>query len=295
MGEFKRFHPLVNFLYFVSVTAFSMIFMNPVCLAVSFAASLICQLMMNGARALRFNLIYMLPVLVISALINPAFNHEGMTILIYLPNGNPLTLESVIYGIAAGFMLVTVIGWFSVLNEVMTSDKIIYLFGRIIPSLSLVISMTLRFVPKFKAQIKEIALAQKSIGRDVSNGSITERAKNGINILSIMITWSMENAIETADSMKCRGYGLPNRSSFSNYRFDKRDALVLIIISVLSAYIAAAGINGSLSFSYFPALRAVKADIYSVSVYGAYFVLCCVPSIIEVREMWRWKILKSKI
>ena len=205
MREFKTFHPIVNFVYFVGVIAFSMIFMNPVCLVVSLTSSVICQVMMNGTKAVKFNIVYMLPVLIIAAFMNPAFNHAGVTILTYLPSGNPLTLESIVYGIAAASMLVTVIGWFSVLNEVMTSDKIIYLFGKIIPSLSLVISMTLRFVPKFKAHIRETALAQRSIGRDVSSGSILERAQNGMKILSIMITWSLENAIETADSMKCRG------------------------------------------------------------------------------------------
>ena len=35
-----------------------------------------------------------------------------------------------------------------------------------------------------------------------------------ITILSIMVTWCLENAIETADSMKSRGCGLPGRSAF---------------------------------------------------------------------------------
>ena len=31
--------------------------------------------------------------------------------------------------------------------------------------------------------------------------------------LSIVVTWSMENAIETADSMKARGYGTKKRTA----------------------------------------------------------------------------------
>jgi energy-coupling factor transport system permease protein len=46
-------------------------------------------------------------------------------------------------------MLAAVISWFSCYNAVMTSDKFVYLFGRVIPALSLILSMTLRFVPKF--------------------------------------------------------------------------------------------------------------------------------------------------
>lgn len=89
----------------------------------------------------------------------------------------------------------------------MTSDKFIYLFGRIIPSLSLILSMTFRFVPKFKEQVQEVSNAQKSMGRDSSEGSVFARVKNSIRILSAVITWSLENAIDTSDSMKSRGYG----------------------------------------------------------------------------------------
>ncbi len=66
---------------------------------------------------------------------NPAFNHEGATILAYLPSGNPLTLEFIVYGLSAAVMMASVILWFSCYNAVMTSDKFVYLFGRVIPAL----------------------------------------------------------------------------------------------------------------------------------------------------------------
>ena len=105
----------------------------------------------------------------------------------------------------------------------MTSDKFVYLFGRLIPALSLVLSMALRFVPKFQAQFHVVSEAQRCIGRDVSDGGVIRRIRNAVTIFSIMLTWSLENAIETADSMKSRGYGLPGRTAFSIYRFDDRD------------------------------------------------------------------------
>ena len=46
-----------------------------------------------------------------------------------------------------------------------------------------------------------------------ASGSLLQRLKNAITILSIMVTWALENAIETADSMKSRGYGLPGRTA----------------------------------------------------------------------------------
>lgn len=108
---------------------------------------------------------------VLAALVNPAFNHEGATILTYLPSGNPLTLESMLYGVAAAVMLASVVLWFSSYNEVMTSDKFVYLFGRVIPALSLVLSMALRFIPKFKAQMQTVSEAQACIGRDTKTAA----------------------------------------------------------------------------------------------------------------------------
>ncbi len=295
MNEFKTYHPIVNFIYFLFVIGFSMFFMHPVCLLISLICGFTYSIILKGRQACKTNLLYMLPMLLAMALINPAFNHEGVTILMYLPSGNPLTLESIVYGLAAATMIVSVICWFSCYNEVMTSDKFIYLFGKIIPSLSLILSMTLRFVPKFAAQLKVVVNAQRCMGRDISNGSLIKRAKNGLAILSIMTTWSLENAIETADSMKSRGYGHPGRTAFSIYTFDKRDKNTLVMILLLGIYIFAGNLWGGMYFTYFPRVQTTDVSAFGISLFGAYLLLCICPVIIELWEVRRWNLLKSKI
>ena len=90
-----------------------MFFMHPVCLVISLASALAYGIALNGRKAMRFSLVYLLPMTLMAALINLAFNHEGATMLAYLPSGNPLTLESLAYGVAAGVMLAAVALWFS--------------------------------------------------------------------------------------------------------------------------------------------------------------------------------------
>lgn len=255
----------------------------------------IYSVMLKGKKAIKTNLIYMLPIILVTALMNPAFNHEGITVLLYLPDNNPLTLESIIYGISAAAMLVSVICHFSCYNEIMTSDKFIYLFGKMIPAMSLILSMTLRFVPKFAAQLKVVTNAQRTMGRDVSNGSILQRAKYGLNILSIMTTWSLENAIETADSMKSRGYGIPGRTAFSIFTFDKRDKKALFCILLFGIYTLWGSMMGGMYFRYFPSIKGVTPSLFSISVFVAYLLLCICPVIIEIREVRRWKASRSKI
>lgn len=295
MNEFKTYHPIVNFVYFVFVIGFSCFFMHPVSLAISLVCGFAYSVLQGGRGTAAKNLIYMLPMTVAMALINPAFNHQGVTVLRYLPGGNPLTLESIVYGLAAAVMIVSVICWFSCYNRVMTSDKFMYLFGRVIPALSLIMSMTLRFVPRFAAQLKVVANAQRCIGRDVSSGSILQRAKHGLSILSIMTTWCLENAVDTADSMKSRGYGIPGRTAFSIYTFDKRDKAALLCIVLLGVYILCGSVAGGMYFRYFPSVKTVPLSVFSISVFAAYFALCIYPVAIEIREVIRWNALKSEI
>lgn len=295
MNEFMTYHPIVNLIYFAFVIGFTCFFMHPLCLAISLLCGFLYYVMLKDKKAIKTNLIYMLPMMILTAIINPLFNHEGITIIAHFPSGNPLTKESIIYGLCAATMLASVIFHFSCFNKVMTSDKIIYLFGKIIPALSLIISMTLRFVPKFASQLKVVSNAQKCIGRDISSGSILKRAKNGINILSIMVTWSLENAIDTADSMKARGYGIPGRTAFSIYNFGKRDKKALICIIVLGIYTFVGNLMGEITFSFFPMIKSVNLSIYSLSVFCSYLILCMCPLIIELWEVRRWKALMSKI
>jgi len=294
-NEFKTYHPVINFIYFAFVIIFSCIFMHPVCLVVSLLAAFIYSVMLKGLKQIKTNLLYILPMILLMAVLNPLFNHRGVTILLYLPSGNPLTFESVIYGGAAGAMVMSVMCHFSCYNEVMQSDKFIYLFGKIIPSLSLLISMTLRFIPRFTHRMKEVANARKCIGKDMSGGNIIKRAKNGISILSVVISWSLENAIDTSDSMKSRGYGEKGRTAFSIFVFDKRDKTALVLILALGIYIITGAVLGMMNYSYFPKISSEPFSVYRLSLFVAYFLLCFMPIIIEIWEARRWQAMKSKI
>lgn len=289
-STFATYHPIINFTYFAAVITFSMFMMHPIFLGISLISAFTYTVVLKGKKAIYFG-VMMLPTLLLIALINPAFNHEGVTILTYVRD-NPITLESILYGLATATMLIAVIMWFSAYNIIMTSDKFIYLFGKVIPGISLIFSMVLRFVPKFQSQIKVISNGQKCIGRDVTNGTSIEKAKNGVKIVSIMTTWALENAIITADSMKSRGYGLKGRSSFSLYRFDSRDKSLLGIILLLIAIVIWGTIQQVSGIKYFPSIIITAQTPLAIFVYLAYFALCILPCIIDILEEQKWKHMK---
>ncbi|MFQ9290403.1 MAG: energy-coupling factor transporter transmembrane component T, partial [Oscillospiraceae bacterium] len=232
---------------------------------------------------------------VLAAVINPAFTHQGVTILAYLPSGNPLTLESMLYGLASAALLSATLLWFTCYNAVMTSDKFIYLFGRVIPALSLVLSMTMRFVPRFRTQLHTVAQAQKYMGRDTENGSLLRRTKNAMKVFSIMVTWSLESAIETADSMKSRGYGEKGRTAFSIYRMDDRDRSLLVWFIFCGAYVLCGVLAGGLRFRYYPSLAGAPVTPMTVSFFVVYFLLCLTPAALDLTAARQWRQIEKEV
>ena len=293
--RFSAYHPLVNFLYFTLVLGFSMVLNHPLAQFISLVCAIIYAVQTEGKKAVLFTLRWCLPIMLLTAFMNPAFNHEGKTILLYFPTGNPLTLESILYGLSSGAMIATVMLWFLRFNRVITSDKFIYLFGRIIPAMSLILSMTLRFVPKFKVQMDHVIDAQKSIGRDISEGSLWHRTKIAVTVLSIMVTWALENAIETADSMKSRGYGLPGRTAFSIYRFDDRDKIAMLYLGFCGVYLLCGIMISAFGFRYFPTIRYIGINTVTLSFQFVYLILCIMPVVLNHLEERKWKAIHSKM
>ena len=289
---FSNYHPLLNILFFAGVLGVTMFVTHPIILGISLVSAISYATLLKGwRRTIRNNLIFTLPVMVIAAAINPLFNHYGVTILGYLPNGNPFTLESCVYGLVMAFMLAAVITWFSCYTEVMTSDKFIYLFGKMIPALSLVLSMALRFVPHFARQAGVIADGQKCVGRSISGGSLISRVKHGITIFSILITWALENAIETADSMKCRGYGEKGRTAFAIFRFDRRDGYCLLAMAAAFAMVIFGAAKGYVACLYNPKIRVEGWPLTpgSFCAFGAFLIFCMLPVILEAADRIMWK------
>ena len=199
MGDaVSRYHPLGNFLFFALVLAYSMVLMHPVCLVLSTLGGGWYVARLLGGKGLRRHLLWLLPMALLAAALNPAFVHQGVTLLAYLPSGNPLTLESLLYGLAAGAMLSAVALWFVCVTDVITSDKVVYLFGRVIPALSLLLSMILRFVPRFVRRLRAVAQAQRHLGRDTQPGAPVRRVSSALRVVSIVDTWSLESGLSAA-------------------------------------------------------------------------------------------------
>ncbi len=285
------YHPWVSFTYFIAVIAGTLLFIHPIFVAVSLCCAIFAAAMVNGKKAVLTTLGFGLPMFIFIALANPLFNHRGATILFYLFD-NPVTYEAIMYGIVSAGMMFAAVVWFTCYNTVVTSDKFIYIFGRILPSIALIVSMTLSLIPRLMSQLRTIADSQRSIGLDWKSGSIKQRIHSGARVLSILVSWALEDAVTTADSMKARGYGLHKRSTFSIFRFGKKDAKMLALIILLFAVEIYAYASGRGTMEFYPAMIFPKIDIIDIIIYIAYISLGILISVIQLKEDLKWKQLK---
>ena len=289
---FSGFHPAVNLGYFAAVIGLSMFLMHPVFLGLSLAGGFAYLWYLQGGRGMGRQVGYLVPVMISMAVLNPLFNHEGVTVLFSLPNDDPVTLEAVCFGLCSAVMMGASILWFNCCNAVFTTDKIIYLFGRMIPSLSLLISMTLRFVPRFKEYLQTTGQVQKAMCPPKNK---LDTLKQALTAFSATVSWAMEQSIVTADSMKSRGYGSAGRTAYAIYRFERRDALALAVLAMLCAGTLVPWAAGSVTWTFYPAMTGELMGFAPMLSLISFTGICLMPLTIDLTEARKWNLLRSKI
>lgn len=152
MGSFSGYHPAVIFLYFVLILVFTMFSMHPYFLCCSLLCGFLCSFLWGQGKAIKRNLRMTVPLVMLGIVINPLFTQRGSTILFYL-NDAAVTLEAVLYGLAAAMLFSSVLVWIQCWGMVMGIDQFICLFGRVLPVLGLLLSITFPDVSAAAAQI----------------------------------------------------------------------------------------------------------------------------------------------
>lgn len=293
MIRFSAFHPTVSALYFLSVLLILMFSSHPFLLLIALFSGLLFFLQTQPRLPSWKEVAFYLFLFLLIALSNPLFSHNGKTPLFFL-NGNPVTLESVLYGVNLAVMLLAVLFWFQCFNRIITEDKLLYLFGKFSPRLALMLSSALRFLPLLKTQTEKIRQTQQAMGLFTSE-SWSDQLRGGARVYSSLITWALENAIDTGASMKARGYGLPGRTHYSLFRFCRADALLLVFILLMDAITLSALATSQLSFAFYPALSTPAWNLPSCAGLAAFAILCFFPFILEGKERLQWNYLRSKI
>jgi len=288
---FERCHPAVNLIYFAAVLVGMITFQHPVFLVVSFLCAFAYSIKRSGSKALIFNLC-LLPIIAAFALYYSSYTHFGITVLKQNVIGNNVTLESLVYGTVLGVVGAGICIWFSCVFSVFTTDKVVYLFGKVSPRLSLFLAILLRIVPRIKKEAKRINMAQQGIGRGANQGNLWQRFRNGLRIFSMLITWTIDSLTIASESMRSRGSSLRGRKAFSIYRFDNRDRAYVIGMFLCLTLTMMAVLLRQTDMAYDP--RIIWTKVNPLLCVG-YAVLCLMPLGLEVWTEYRFKKTREQV
>lgn len=282
MRAFSEHNPIAIFVHFMLTIIIAMFIQNPIILLLALFGSILYYAVTFRKISAKTLIFWILLFLLIS-LINPIFSHKGETVLLFI-NGKAITLEALFYGINNGIMILSVMIWFLVFSEIMTSDKVMYIFGKFSPRLALLISMSLRYIPLYRQRASIINNAQKTMSL-YKESNIVDNVKGGMRVTSSLITWSLETSVDTADSFAARGGELKHRSSFSLFKFRKNDVVLIITSIVLFSAVISAQSMGILSVDYYASgnfFSKLSFEIIAIVAYSAYFILSLIPFILEI-------------
>lgn len=292
-SRFYRSHPLLNFTYFVFVIGIIMFANHPIFLMESFAMAWMYSILLCGKKAIVFNSIFTAMALILVPLLNILNVHNGVTVLFYL-NGNRVTLEALLYGFAAALMISGMLIWFSCFQVIVTGEKIVYLFGRAAPVIALTLSMAFRFIPLFRKRFAEISAGQRCMGREWKGASPLTAARQLAKEVSILIAWSLEASIETADSMEARGYGLRGRTSFHLYKLTREDMVLwtaMMCLGLGSVFFCG---RGGMTIYYYPAIIIPRFGTSYLINLILYFCLLAMPAAMDLKGLKQWKQSSSR-
>lgn len=145
--------------YLAVTLGLTMFSMHPLLIALSFAGGLAYGACVRGWRTQALSLRWQLPVVLVIGLVNPLFVSMGSTELFDL-FGRPVYAESLLYGCAMAGLFVASAQWFGIASTMLSYDKVLGLLGNVVPTVALMVSMTMRLVPRFVRQGRTIAAVQ---------------------------------------------------------------------------------------------------------------------------------------
>ena len=290
-GYFENRPPILQLFYFFMAAGFSMLCTHLLLLTVSLLGGMLYHTKITSKGTLWQDVKMIFPLTTVSVIVNGLVNHRGATVLFKL-FGKPVTQEALLFGLVTGLSFSAVIVWFLCYSKVFTSEKIMMLFGNKVPTLTLSLTMVLRFVPDLLQRTKEIVSAQRGLGVFVTSGSLRERALSGMRILSVVISYALEGAVQVAASMKNRGYGLTGRTSYMKYIYIGSDYVLMVLFAMLFGGMSYALGVGKFSARFFPLLSFAQPTVFDMMILILFYSL---PFLVDGLQELKWNYLRSKI
>lgn len=287
-NRFERLHPIVNFIYYAGTLTLLILLLHPIFSGAAFVVILLIHLVQDRFRGLKQWLIFMVMSGSLILLFNPLFNERGRHVLLVVQD-HRITLEAVVYGGMTALSIMGIIALFVSYNAVMTPNKLLFLFSKFVPQFAVLLMLTLRFIPLMRRRLDEITFVQNSKGLSITEGTWRSKARIGMQYIQVLLTFSLEEAIQTADSMKARGYGQKSRSSYDFFILNKMDLASLVFLIFLMITVLYGRFYGHGHLVIYPLMEKVNLYGDEILFFITYMVFLSFPLLIEIGGKVRWK------
>ena len=323
--ELTSIHPAVYLLYYFIMVLFAFIFSDPY-FVVTFLVLILILIALQGVSSELKNIMKLfIPLSILIMILNPLLNRTGAH-KIYLWQNFFITYEAIAYGILMSLALLIVILVFSSYNRSVSYQEMLYIFSKKLPIISMIIVMALRFIPLINSRAIEVQKLNnlknngvefdnedcddsnkmdldefnsnintdynsKFINRLKSNkriAAIIKEAKTLGKIMGITVSWSLEESMFTAKSMKARGYNAAERTSYLSYKFGNADYAFLAIIIATVAIIIVGLLKGVGMINIYPSIDFSFSNL-PFNIYYLAFIVFLLPLIyLELKERLLW-------
>ena len=119
--------------------------------------------------------------------------------------------------------------------------------------------------------------------------AIINEAKTLGKIMGITVSWSLEESMFTAKSMKARGYNATERTSYLSYKFGNADYAFIALIIVTVGIIIAGLLKGVGMINIYPSIDFRFSNL-PFNIYYLAFIVFLLPLIyLEIKERILWR------
>ena len=119
--------------------------------------------------------------------------------------------------------------------------------------------------------------------------AIIKEAKTLGKIMGITVSWSLEESMFTAKSMKARGYNATERTSYLSYKFGNADYAFMALIIVTVGIIIVGLLKGVGMINIYPSIDFRFSNL-PFNIYYLAFIVFLLPLIyLEIKERILWR------
>ncbi|MBD1371236.1 energy-coupling factor transporter transmembrane protein EcfT [Hazenella sp. IB182357] len=278
---FRALHPFVIFIYYSGAILLLLFMFHPAFIVVAMIVMCAVNVLYDGGRQLwRWKKMILITSLLFVGI--NIFTSQRGSHLLWQVGDHRITLEATLYGMMMAGTIFLVLALFVSYQQVLTMDQFFYLFARITPQWALLSALAIRFVPLMKLRLEEIQKVQHLQHRG-SLKSWKLKIKEKMKRLEVLMTWSLEGGLQTAESMKARGYGtVKRRTAYTLYRWRISDFLYFVFLSVLFTLCIWGWIHGLGRLEIYPVMENGALSMYEWIILGGYLTYLSFPIYVEI-------------